>query len=211
MMGSETSNDPACLWYNWNHNADAVTRRVVEVIREIKPQAIITFNKYGGYGHPDHIAIQRATSEAFKLAGDADYLTDGQQPYTPQKLYYSSFPRWLLTLRLNILKLQGHDVRHMGRNKDIDYQMVMDNVEPVHTLVDIADYLTDWDEASACHVSQGGGSMRGFFGRIPMWLRRIIAGKQGLTRVYPQPGYGRIDERDLFENVSEEEPQPEPV
>ena len=70
MMGSETSEDERCLWATWNREPESVTKRVVEVIREIRPQVVITFNKYGGYGHPDHIAIQRATTEAFKLAGD---------------------------------------------------------------------------------------------------------------------------------------------
>ncbi|MEO1289274.1 MAG: PIG-L family deacetylase, partial [Chloroflexota bacterium] len=86
MMGSETSQDERSLWATWNREPESVTRRVVEVIREVKPQVIITFNKYGGYGHPDHIAIQRATTEAFKLAGASSYITDGLQPYQPQKL-----------------------------------------------------------------------------------------------------------------------------
>ena len=67
MMGSETSNDADCLW---QAQEDEVTRRVVEVIRDLKPQVVITFNRYGGYGHPDHIAIQRATTNAFPLASD---------------------------------------------------------------------------------------------------------------------------------------------
>lgn len=207
MMGAESTNDPDCLWYQWNHHPDDVTRRVVEAIREIRPQAILTFNKYGGYGHPDHIAIQRATAEAFRLAGDPDYLISGQQPYIPQKLYYSSIPGKLLKLVLFVMKLRRRDVRHVGVNNDIDFEAILDHVEPIHTLVNIADYLVDWDEASACHASQGGG--RGFFGRFPMWLRRIVTGQQGFTRVYPIPMQGRVDERDLFENVSADEPVPE--
>ena len=54
MMGSETSKDPAC---SWQAPREELARKVVEVIREIQPQVIVTFNKYGGYGHPDHIAI----------------------------------------------------------------------------------------------------------------------------------------------------------
>ena len=78
MMGSETSKDPDC---SWQAPREEMARKVVEVIREVRPQVILTFNKYGGYGHPDHIAIQRATTEAFSLAGDADYHTQGLAPY----------------------------------------------------------------------------------------------------------------------------------
>ena len=39
--------------------------------RDIQPQVVITFNLYGGYGHPDHIAIQRATTQAFRAPDHA--------------------------------------------------------------------------------------------------------------------------------------------
>jgi len=210
MMGSETSKDPTCLWATWENEPDTVTRRVVEVIREIKPHVILTFNKYGGYGHPDHIAIQRATTEAFNLAGDPNYLTDGLQPYQPQKLYYSGISSTFLKIMLFIMKLRGKDTRRMGRNNDIDFDAIVEHIEPAHTKVDVADYLDEWDAASACHKSQGGGGS-GFFRRFPMWLRRRIQGKQSLTRVHPVPAHNRIDEYDLFENVTIDDPQPEHV
>ncbi|MCL4254703.1 MAG: PIG-L family deacetylase, partial [Anaerolineae bacterium] len=68
MVGSETSQDPNCSWYIWQNHPQQMIDRMVHEIRRIKPQVVITFNKYGAYGHPDHIAIQRATTEAFKLA-----------------------------------------------------------------------------------------------------------------------------------------------
>ncbi len=208
MMGSETSEDPDCLWASWNREPHKVTKRVVEVIREIKPQVVITFNKYGGYGHPDHIAIQQATTEAFDLAGDSSYLTDGQQAYQPQKLYYSSIPAVFLKFMLFFLRLRGMDTKRMGTNKDLDFDAVVDNIEPIHTKVDIADYLDTWDEASACHKSQGGGG-GGFFGFFPKWLQKLLRGKQGFTRIYPKPLSDRVDETDLFDNVTLHDAIPE--
>jgi LmbE family N-acetylglucosaminyl deacetylase len=198
MMGSESSNDPACLWYQWTHHPQEVTKRVVEVIREVQPHVILTFNRYGGYGHPDHIAIQRATLDAFELAADPTYRTDGQDPWKSQKLYYSAIPGLMLRFFLFLIRLRGQDPRKMGVNNDIDFQAVVDNIEPVHTEVHIGDYLEDWDRASACHQSQGGGR---FMPRLPMWARKLFTGKQGLTRVYPQPERHRIDETDLFAGV----------
>lgn len=200
MMGSETSKDPASLWGTWQNDPASVTKRVVEVIREIKPQVIITFNKYGGYGHPDHIAIQQATTQAFDLAGDSSYITDGQQVYQPQKLYYSAIPAALLKFGLFIMRLRRMDTKHMGTNKDLDFDAVVDHIEPIHAKVNIVDYLDKWDEASACHKSQGGGG-GGFFGRIPKWLQRMLRGNQGFTRVYPAPITNKVTETDLFDNV----------
>jgi LmbE family N-acetylglucosaminyl deacetylase len=202
MMNAESTNDPACLWYTWQNSPEVLTRRVVEVIREIKPHVIVTFNKYGGYGHPDHIAIQSATTEAFKLAGDPSYKTE-QDTYQPQKLYYSSIPSFYLRMMLFGMRVRGQDARRMGTNQDIDFIKIVENIEPSHVNVNIANYLEKWDEAAACHKSQGGA--RAWFGIFPMWIRRILQGTQGHTRVYPAPPSDRIDEKDLFDNVKLEE------
>jgi LmbE family N-acetylglucosaminyl deacetylase len=200
MLGSPENDDERSLWYAWNKCPEEVTKRVVEVIREIRPQVIITFNKYGAYGHPDHIAIQRATTEAFTLAGDETYETH-QEPYQPQKLYYSNIPKVPLQIAIARMRLQGQDPRRLGVNKDIDMVKVLENVEPNHTRVNISQYYDIWDRASACHVSQGGGSG---FRTIPKSLRRWLAGTQSFTRVYPKPSRNRVDENDLFTNVREE-------
>ncbi len=195
MVNSETSNDPTCLW---QAPREQVARRVVEVIRDIQPQVVITFNRYGGYGHPDHIAIQRATVDAFHLAGDPNYDT-GQPPYQPQKLYYTAFPKHLFRLYVTLARLRRQDPRRIGKNRDIDLLAIYENIEPVHTRVDVRNYLKAWDEASDCHRSQlGGGNPR-----LPMLLRRQIASKQSLTRVHPSPQHNHVDEHDLFAGVQE--------
>lgn len=200
MMNDESVNNPDCLWYQWQNNPAEVTRGVVDVIREIQPQVIVTFNEYGGYGHPDHIAIQRATREAFDLAGDHAYTGSTLPPYQPQKLYYQSLPRAMMRLFLFMMRLRGQDPRKQGANGDIDFVKIMDHMEPSHASVDIADYLDAQDEASACHASQGGG----LGSRFPMWVRRIISRKQGFTRVIPAPPQDRVDEHDLFDGVTVE-------
>lgn len=193
MMNSETSNDPACLW---QAPRDEVTRRVTDVIREVRPQVIITFNRYGGYGHPDHIAIQRATVEAFRQAQDPTYVT-ARPAYEPQKLYYGTFPTILLRYRILRVRMRGEDPRKVGRNKDIDLQAILDHVEPAHARVDIRSYLKAWDDASACHASQ----MTGRGPQLPMFARKLLLSHQSFTRVYPAPRYNRVDEYDLFAGV----------
>jgi LmbE family N-acetylglucosaminyl deacetylase len=199
MMNSETSKDPACLW---QAPREAVARRVVEVIRKVKPQVVITFNKYGGYGHPDHIAIQRATVDAFNLAGDPNYFTDGQTPYQPQKLYYGAFPKFMMRYRIMRIHFRGENPRRMGRNREIDLQAILDNAEPVHTRIDVSNYLEAWDKASACHTSQLVGRGQ----QMPMFLRKMFFSKQGLTRVIPAPQRNVVDENDLFVGVRLDEP-----
>jgi N-acetyl-1-D-myo-inositol-2-amino-2-deoxy-alpha-D-glucopyranoside deacetylase/mycothiol S-conjugate amidase len=196
MMHSPDNDDPACLW---QQPRDQVARRVVEVIRRVRPQVVVTFNRYGGYGHPDHIAIQRATVDAFHFAGDPAYDT-GQPPYQPQKLYYTSIPTLVLRLGVALSRLRGQNPRKLGRNQDIDLLAILENVEPVHTRLTIGDYLQAWDEASACHASQLSGRAL----RLPLALRRLMGSHQGYTRVIPAPAVNRIDENDLFAGIGQD-------
>lgn len=198
MMGAETNNDPDSSWHIWQTNPEAMVRRIVEVIREIKPQVVVTFNQYGGYGHPDHIAIQQATSQAFKLASDPTYGDSDLPPYQPQKLYYTSIPLFLVRIAIWRARLQGKNPRKLGRNKDIDLVTIIDHLEPIHAQIDIRRHLQAWDEANACHESQGGGRA----GFLPRGLRKLLGAKQGFTRVYPEPLVNEVDEDDLFEGVS---------
>lgn len=200
MMGSPENDDPESLWYAGQHKPAEVVRCVVEAIRETRPHVIITFNKYGGYGHPDHIAIQRATTEAFQKAGDSQYAT-GHEAWQPQKLYYSSVARWPVRYGIWRTRMRRQNPRQLGRNKDIDIVKILENAEPVHTRIDIRRWFDAWDAAGAVHVSQlGGGTWR-----IPKRLRPYLTPYQMFTRIHPPPSRNRIDEQDLFVGVTVED------
>lgn len=193
MMGSPDNDHPESLW---RADTEAVTRRVVQVIRDLKPHVVITFNEYGGYGHPDHIAIQRAATQAFTAAADPAYET-GQAPYAPQKLYYTNAGRAALQIGIALARLRGMNPRKLGRNHDIDIVAILDHIEPMHTRIDISGYFDAWEAASACHQSQLGGRST----RLPEWLRRYFARQQQFTRVIPTPARDGIDEHDVFAGV----------
>ncbi len=76
---------------------DEAVGKIVREIRRLKPQVVVTFAANGGYGHVDHMAIYRLTRDAFHKAADPDcypeQLAEGLDPYKPQKLYATGFPR----------------------------------------------------------------------------------------------------------------------
>lgn len=193
MPGSETSRHPDSLCSLWQHQPERVTNDVAEIMRQVQPQVVVTFNRYGGYGHPDHIAIQRATVRAFEEL-QADAAGNG---YQPQKLYYASFPKMTTWLRILSALLKGRNPRRMGRNHDIDVFKILDHIEPVHARIPVAEYFDVWEKASGCHASQGGGRIT----RTSRLLRRLLYSKQGFTRARPRPARNRVDEDDLFANV----------
>ena len=74
-----------------------VEGKIVEIIRRVKPQVVITFGSEGITGHPDHAAISHFTTDAFFDAGRPDRYPEfeelGLEAYQPTKLYYSALPK----------------------------------------------------------------------------------------------------------------------
>jgi LmbE family N-acetylglucosaminyl deacetylase len=64
--------------------------RIAALIRRWKPQVVVTFDPYGAYGHPDHVAICQFTSAALSAAADPSYLAPASDapPHRADKLYY---------------------------------------------------------------------------------------------------------------------------
>ncbi|MGI5203973.1 N-acetyl-1-D-myo-inositol-2-amino-2-deoxy-alpha-D-glucopyranoside deacetylase [Spirillospora sp. CA-108201] len=100
MMGAPTNDDPRCFW-----QADVTTaaRDLVTVIREVRPQVIVTYDERGNYGHPDHIQANRVTWRAFEMAADASY-EDGAEPWRAAKVYAYAAPRTVLARAIAVMR-----------------------------------------------------------------------------------------------------------
>ncbi len=70
--------------------------QLVRLIREIRPQVIVTYGVRGHVDDADHQVISRVTTLAFHDSGDAakfpHQFREGLGPYAPQKLYYCVLP-----------------------------------------------------------------------------------------------------------------------
>lgn len=182
---------------------DDVVRRVTAVIREVRPQVVVTFDPYGGYGHPDHLRMHEATVGAFQAAPDpsrfADQIQDGLQPYTPQKLYYLTFDRRWLKLFVRLLVLLRKNPRRLGQNQDIDLMAIAEHDFPIHARIDTRDYFKLAEQAAQCHASQlGGFAQTGLIQRI----REMVQPKDDTFMRAVPPANGKVCERDFFEGVT---------
>lgn len=178
---------------------EKVAADIVQYIRQLRPQVVVTFDPIGGYHHPDHIAIHQATVKAFYAAGDPYIFPNGLTHYAPAKLYFQTISRTFLRIGVRVLKLFGKDPRKFGRNGDIDLVSIAEVSFPTHAEIDYRSVAKIRDKASACHESQGGQQMAG---GIQGWLRRIFSAKETYMRAFPPPVPGII-ETDLFQGVVE--------
>lgn len=104
MAGTIDNQNPQSLF---QANPAQVVGRIVAVIREFRPQVVVTFDETGGYGHPDHITAYKHTTSAFYAAADAALYPELGPAHLISKLYYSSFPRSFIRTMAERLKDQG--------------------------------------------------------------------------------------------------------
>jgi LmbE family N-acetylglucosaminyl deacetylase len=196
MVGTPENQDERAL-----HQADLldVAARVTKIVREQKPQVMVTFDAWGGYGHPDHIQMHKAALLAFFVAGDKrafpEQLKDGLEPYTPQKLYFNVWPRSRFTGYIEYLKREGKEVPEWMSG--FGERGLPDEV--ITTRVDVADFAKLKLESLQCHASQLGPNT--IFRQIPeeLWIDMV---KQE-TFMLAESRTGRAsNETDLFQGIN---------
>ena len=197
MSGSKDNKHPGSLAMA---PLDDVAGRIVEIIRELKPDVVITHDAGGGYGHPDHIATHNATVKAFYSAADPKQYPEAGPMFQPHKLYFGVRPHGFMKLMVRLMPLFGQNPRRFGCNKDIDLTRMIDVEYPFHAVIRLTKRsLEIRDKAAACHASQGGGRIRPGPFRILRILERLRGQRDCFIRAYPPPTRRR--EKDLFEGI----------
>lgn len=76
----------------WRTDLVVAANELVPLIRDRRPQVIITYDQYGGYGHPDHIQAHRVASYAAMLAGMRSYRLDLGEPWQTDRVVWTAWP-----------------------------------------------------------------------------------------------------------------------
>ena len=184
-----------------NHHPDAlvarpmeeVVERIAAVMRQVRPQVVLTFDPVGGYFHPDHIRVHQATVLAFDRVRQELKATD---PQALSRLYYHTMPKSSAKIAVFWMRLLGKDPRKIGRNKDIDLVQIASQSFPVHVTINYRQVLEQREQAAACHASQGGGKKP--FG-LSAWLMRILSRPvDRFMQGFPEPMPNHRMQNDLF-------------
>ena len=196
MPGTDDNKHPEALAMA---SIDDVAKRIVKVIRDLKPDVIITHDPIGGYRHPDHIAIHNATVRAFYNAANSTKYPECGPAFQPQKLYFHVLPRKLIRVAVKLMPLFGQDPRHFGQNKDVDLVSLVEVDYPINAVVRPTKVaIRARNEAMACYLSQRGNGppRRNLFSLV----RKFLSHRDSFMRAYPPANGSR--EHDLFENVT---------
>jgi len=195
MPGMEANQHPNA---QINAPIEEVAGKVVKYIRKLKPDVVLTFDPIGGYKHPDHIHIHKATVFAFANSDNASFYPEAGDPFKPQALYFQVFPKGLLKAAVFLMPLFGKDPTKFGRNGDINMKELADVTFPIHVRVNVRSAVDAKRRASECHASQGGMQMRrGIMG----FITKLFGEREDYMQAYPpvREPFKRKD--DLFDGI----------
>jgi LmbE family N-acetylglucosaminyl deacetylase len=175
--------------------AEAV-RQIVSHLRRIRPQVILTFDPFGVYGHPDHIAISQLSLAAVVAAADLGYgdITEGL-PHQVSKLYYRIF---------------SADEGAAYQAAFGELVMTIDGVKrgftawpewAATTQIETTAYWPQVWQAIACHRSQLPGYRK--LKALPAEYHQKLWGRQAYYRAFSLVSSGLEIEHDLFAGLRE--------
>lgn len=195
MAGTPENDDPRSL--HQAHLLD-VAEQVTRVVRLHKPQVMITFDAWGGYGHPDHIQMHKAALLAFWLAADRrafpQQIEQGLQVWAPLKLYYNVWSRSRFAGFLDYLKSKGEEPPEWIQNFGL--RALPDEV--ITTRLEVSEFANLKMDSLLCHATQLGPNT--FFRQIPqdIWLEMV----KHETLMVAESRVGRVsNETDLFDGL----------
>ena len=185
-----------------NAHREVVIERLVEEIRRFRPQVVLTFDPDGLYGHPDHIAIHKYATEAFKRASYPDaypqHLINGVTPFSPQRLFYSARPRGFRMEWAQTLRAQGIDFPLPNPNRANDGAPP----ESIHLEMDVSRQMELKMGCILSHRTQVAPDWP--YDRVPREAANKILGREFYIRGWPLVGNGEVVPPDFFEGLQED-------
>ena len=127
----------------WQADLDEASNELVKIILEIKPQVLITYDEFGGYGHPDHIKAHRVAMRAAELAAN--------QGWQVSKIYWNTMPRSVIQMGIEKMKEVGSDF--FGAESADDLPFAKPD-ELVSTVVNAPEYVPAKLAAMKAHATQ---------------------------------------------------------
>jgi LmbE family N-acetylglucosaminyl deacetylase len=174
--------------------AEAV-ERIVRHLRRVRPQVVVTFDPFGAYGHPDHVAICQLATAAVLAAADARTAPDAGPPHRAAKLYYfvmdeGSWHAYQSAFKTLVSRVDGEERRAIPW--------------PAWAITTRIDTAAVWEtvwRAVRRHETQLAVFER--LGALTPEDHRALWGTQRLYRALSLVNGGRAVERDVFEGVGE--------
>ena len=193
MMGTPENDAPGSFW---QADFDKAVERLLEVVRAVRPQVIVGYNDFGGYGHPDHIRAALVAKAAFERAADL--------PDPPLKMYETASSNRRREEVMERARQRGVKPWWTASDEETDEERQareehlaqMEAAQgPVTTVIDVGDRIAAKHAALGEHVTQL--ARDGFFLALTVEDWRELMPTEEFTLRVSRVGV-RLPEDDLF-------------
>jgi N-acetyl-1-D-myo-inositol-2-amino-2-deoxy-alpha-D-glucopyranoside deacetylase len=169
----------------WRADLTEAADLLVEVIREVRAQVLVTYDQFGGYGHPDHIQAHRVAMYAAALAAVPSYRLDLGGAWDVPKVYWSANSESRMRASLRALRESGDTETFKGMDPDGELPPFVTPDELISARVDgnaFVDQKMDALRAHRSQVASDGFFFSGAESGHSMWAEeffRIAKGRPG--------------------------------
>ncbi len=148
MMGTPANEHARAFW---RADPEEICAAAVQVIRDVRPQVLVTYDENGGYGHPDHIQAHRVAMSAFDAAADPEYRPELGPAWSIIKAYWCAIPISAMRAAVEAMRAAGEDFFDVTDPED----MPMGTPDAlVTTAVDAREHLPAKMAAMRAHATQ---------------------------------------------------------
>ena len=177
------------------------TEPMVNIIREFRPQVLVTYDENGGYPHPDHIRCHDVSMAAYRAAADPGQFPHSGEPWQVSKLYYDRIFNLeridALYLALSVIEPDSDLLESLGAARE----RMKDYPDLATTHIPVGDFLEVRDNALRSHASQVSPESSFFF-----WPHELV------REAWPYEDFQLIEskvetalpESDLFAGVADD-------
>jgi N-acetyl-1-D-myo-inositol-2-amino-2-deoxy-alpha-D-glucopyranoside deacetylase len=138
----------------WQADLTEAANDLVKVIREIRPQVLLAYDEWGGYGHPDHVQAHRVAMYAAALAAVPSYREDLGEVWDIPKIYWNAMAETGLRESLRKLRDSGDTTTFEGMDPDGPLPRFVTPDRFITCVIDGSAYIDRKMSALKAHATQ---------------------------------------------------------
>ena len=138
----------------WTTDLLEAANELVPVIRDRRPQVLITYNEIGNYGHPDHVQAHRVAMYGTQLAGVRSYRRDLGEPWTVSRVFWIAMSRSRMLAGIQALRDAGDNETFKNFDPDGPMSVMLSDDADIAVEIDGKPWVAQKIAAMRAHATQ---------------------------------------------------------
>ncbi|AXT85742.1 N-acetyl-1-D-myo-inositol-2-amino-2-deoxy-alpha-D-glucopyranoside deacetylase [Aeromicrobium sp. A1-2] len=183
--GSATAADEIHHNAFWHADLTEAAALLVEIIREVRPHVLVTYDDFGNYGHPDHIQAHRVAHYAADLAAARSFRPVLGEAWDVAKVYWVALSASRMRAGIKALRDSGDTKTFEGMDPDNLPAMVVED-DQLDAVIEGPEFVSAKLAAMKAHRTQITEDGQFFAGGMDMaatvWgteFYRLVRGARG--------------------------------